>query len=636
MVFAFAACATPPTTSDEEFTSEGPLVRRVVIEGARHIDPDRVRDAIVTTQPPFLELRFWRADPRLDSFTLEDDLERIRDLYHAEGYFAVEVDAEVVPADERQEEASVDVVIAIREGERTFVEAWTVEFLDSDDATSPDRLRDREVLRASIEPVAGDPFGTRLYRDQRAKLLEAAAELGFPFARIEGGARLDSTTHLATIRWQLQLGPRAIIGRIEVTGTDGVHPDVIRRELRFERGAVLRPSQVRETERRLVATGLFSSVVVGRPSNASEFEAEAEPEGEAESPSPEDSPGDADETTQVDLEVRVTESPPRSVRASIGYGTEDGPRAEVSFDWRNFLGDARRLRLRAFGSFLDVGFDGSLGQPYLFTPRARGDLAVSALRQSRPGYEAFVTGASGLVTLYPDREGPLSLTLGLGYEFADILSFETEADTALRGPEDSVLVNTYTILRYDDTDDAVDPGRGFRAALSVELGGTPIGSDLDFHAWDLDLRTYRRFGRFTFAARAAAATFDPIDGTRADVPLTRRLYSGGTESIRGFGFQRLGPEDASNDPVGGLSRLETSVEVRIRTWRELSLVGFVDAGDVRSRPFDFRPSQLRAAAGPGIRYDTPVGPIRLDAGFLLNAPPDVDPWRIHLSVGHAF
>lgn len=626
-----AACAKPSATVDEEIANTGPLVRRVEVEGAQHIDPDAIRDAIVTTQRSVLDPRFWRPAPRLDRFTLEDDLERIRDLYHAEGWFEVEVDAEVEAADGNDatdaEDASVDVLLRIREGPRTHVETWTVEFVGSADSSPPEEMRDRERLRASLEPAPGDPFGTRLYRDQRAQLLAEAAELGFPFARIEGGARLDATSHLATVRWRVRLGPRARVGRIDVTGTDGVHPDVVRRELRFESGEVLRPSEVRESERRLVATGLFSSVVVGRP--GSEVGSEPEPEPEA--------VDDADETT-VDLEVRVTESPPRSVRASIGYGTEDGPRAEVSLDWRNFLGDARRLRLRAFGSFLDVGFDGSLGQPHLLSPHARGDLAVSALRQSRPGYEAFVTGASGLTTLYPDadRESPFSLTLGLGYELAEILSFEIDTDAALRGPEDAVLVNTYSILRYDDTDDPLDPGRGVRASLSLELGGQAIGSDLDFHAWALDLRTYRRFGRVTFAARAAAATLDPIAGTRADVPLTRRLYSGGTESIRGFGFQRLGPEDASNDPIGGLSRVESSFEVRVRTWRAFSLVGFVDAGDVRSQPFRFRPGQLRASAGPGLRFDTPVGPIRLDAGFLLNAPPDVDPWRIHLSVGHAF
>jgi len=248
-----------------------------------------------------------------------------------------------------------------------------------------------------------------------------------------------------------------------------------------------------------------------------------------------------------------------------------------------------------------------------------------------------VTGASGLLTLYPDRDtSPWSLAIGPGAELAQVTDFAIDVGEGLRGPRQSVVVNWFTILRYQRVDRIVDPRSGLRIELGNELGGQPIGSDLDYQQWHLDARAYRPMGPFVWAARVAATTLDPIGAGLSSVPVTRRLYSGGTNSIRGFGFQNLGPTDPGNDPIGGLSRIELGLELRVPVWKRIGLVGFVDAGDVRLDPWSWRPKDLRASAGPGLRIDTPIGPLRFDMGFLLNPPPETDPWRIHLSVGQAF
>lgn len=599
-------------------TPSGPIVERLRFDGLRVFDEDEVTDRIVTSERAAFDLRFWRPAPRLDPFTLEDDLDRIRDLYRSVGHFEAQVEAEVTPVPPTPGAGPperVDIHVTIIEGPATRLSAWVLTIEEEPGVERPVSDAERAAWQAIVAPPENGLFGTRLYRERRSALLAACAEQGFLFARIEGRASVSTESRSARVDWHLRPGRRATVGAISFTGLDRVSDEVVARELRMEPGEVLHASMLRDAERRLIETGLFRSVVVG------------EPQRDDDRPRPDGI---------VDLEIFFEEAPPRSARASIGYGTEDGPRGEASLDWRNFLGDARRLHLRGFASLLDVGFEGTLGQPHLLDPRTRGDLSVSALRRSRPGYEAFVTGATGLVSHALELDGPLSVFGGLGYELSEILSFEIDADPGIRGPEDSVIVNSFGGLRYDAVDDRIDPGRGFRATLEFELGGFVLGSDLDYHLWSVDLRAYHRFGPLVFAARAAATTLDPIAGTRSDVPLTRRLYSGGTQSIRGFGFQKLGPEDGSNDPIGGLSRMELGTELRLRVYGPISLVGFVDAGDVRSRPFVFRPGELRAAAGPGVRIDTPVGPLRLDAGFLLNPPPDTDPWRIHLSVGHAF
>ncbi|MHA7838274.1 MAG: BamA/OMP85 family outer membrane protein [bacterium] len=588
---------------------KGPIVRRILWRGVEAFDESELEERIVTAVQPRIALRFWRPLRRLDEFTLEEDLDRIEEAYREIGYFRTEVDARI----RRLAPDEVEIVIEVEEGPLARLQAWTLEIRT--EAGEEPSAAEIERLRRHVVFESGEPFGSKLYRERRGALLAESGELGFTGAEIRGGATVEPEAGVARVDWTLDLGPRTFIDSIQITGLEDVDEEVVRRELLFEPGDRFSTSDLVESERRLVETGLFRSVVIGRPNRPQAPEREG----------------------RIDLEVRVQEMPARSLHASIGYGTEDGPRGEIGLDWRDFLGDGRRFQTRVFASFLDAGLEASLGQPYVFGDRARADFAVTALRQARPGYDAFVTGASGLLTLYPDRDtSPWSLAIGPGAELAQVTDFAIDVGEGLRGPRQSVVVNWFTILRYQRVDRIVDPRSGLRIELGNELGGQPIGSDLDYQQWHLDARAYRPMGPFVWAARVAATTLDPIGAGLSSVPVTRRLYSGGTNSIRGFGFQNLGPTDPGNDPIGGLSRIELGLELRVPVWKRIGLVGFVDAGDVRLDPWSWRPKDLRASAGPGLRIDTPIGPLRFDMGFLLNPPPETDPWRIHLSVGQAF
>lgn len=613
----------PPVETIAEEQAEGPVIRRIRWRGLEAFDEDDLEGRIVTTPQPWLELRFWRPKRRLDVFTLEEDVERIEEAYREIGYFGAEVDSRV----DRIAEGEVAVEFIVEEGSQVSLESWSLDIrpratarpeANAGESERKDLPSQEEIerLRSYVAFEPGRPFGSKLYRDRRSDLLEEAGELGFASARVSGGATVDPEAGVARVDWTLHLGPRTFFGEIDVEGLEGVDEKIVRRELAFEEGDRFSSSAIEKSERRLVETGLFRAVVIGRPREAAEQRQAA--------------------ADRIDIEVLVEEAPPRTLRMSVGYGTQDGPRGEIGLDWRNFTGQGRRLRTRAFASFLDVGFEGSLGQPYLFGGRARADLGVTALRQDRPGYEAFVTGATTLLTIRPERESPWSLVVGPGVELARITDFKLDVGNQLRGPRESIIVNWFTIARYENVDRILDPRSGFRVELGNELGGFPIGSDLDYHRWHLDVRAYRPMGPVVWAARASATTLDPIGAGLADVPLTRRLYSGGNNSIRGFDFQKLGPTDAANDPIGGASRMELGVELRVPVWRWIGLVGFVDAGDVRLDPWSFRPADLRVSAGPGLRIDTPVGPLRFDMGFPLNPPDGVDPFRFHFSVGHVF
>jgi outer membrane translocation and assembly module TamA len=128
------------------------------------------------------------------------------------------------------------------------------------------------------------------------------------------------------------------------------------------------------------------------------------------------------------------------------------------------------------------------------------------------------------------------------------------------------------------------------------------------------------------------------------VPFSRRYFLGGSTSLRGWGRLQVSPLSGSGLPIGGLSMLEWNSELRVAATRSLSLVAFVDAGNVWARSWQIEPGDLRVAAGPGVRYRTPIGPVRADFGYqltpieglLVDGEPEKRRWRVHFSIGQAF
>jgi translocation and assembly module TamA len=189
-------------------------------------------------------------------------------------------------------------------------------------------------------------------------------------------------------------------------------------------------------------------------------------------------------------------------------------------------------------------------------------------------------------------------------------------------------------LLYDGSDDLLNPTAGFRLGgrLSPEL--SLQGSAFGYTRVQLDGSAYRRVGEgVVLAGRARLGTI--AGAPRDQVAPSRRFYAGGGASVRGYTFQAIGPRDPNNDPIGGRSLTEFSIEARVRAFGSFGVVPFLDAGNIYTSPLP-KFSGLQWGAGLGVRYYSSFGPIRVDVGTPLNPRPGDSRLAVYVSLGQAF
>jgi outer membrane protein insertion porin family/translocation and assembly module TamA len=395
---------------------------------------------------------------------------------------------------------------------------------------------------------------------------------------------------------------------VSITGNAAVETEVLEREIAFEPGEPFRQSLLDRTRTNLVGLGLFSSVRV----------------------TPKEGPAD-----RVDVEVEVGEGPPRSVRLGVGYDSEEQVRGLASWRHYNFLGGARQAGVAARYSLLRRSVVADLLQPHFPTQRTR--IRLIALQQREDEDSYLLDRTRG--TIRGEWEPIDRLVAHVFYrgEYASLSEVSLAVARAVPDaiPKNAVLSSIGMGLDWAHTDDPFDPTRGVVLRTAVEPVGGALGGDVDFVRVIAEGRGYVPIRRDTVAAvRLRMGTASTFAGTR-DVPLYERFFSGGTDSVRGYERWHVGPL-AGGDPVGGKSLVEGSIELRHRVTESLALAAFLDGGQVDRRSWRASVDDLQIGTGFGVRYRTPIGPIRVDLGFPLDRPRGDASWQVHFTVGPSF
>ncbi|MCP5044985.1 MAG: outer membrane protein assembly factor, partial [bacterium] len=335
------------------------------------------------------------------------------------------------------------------------------------------------------------------------------------------------------------------------------------------------------------------------------------------------------------VSIRLAERPARRVRIGGGWGTDTSFRGELSWHHRNFFGGARHMDVGLLGSGLGATFRPSFMEPYFLGTRTHLLVSTALVYEKQDAY----TAERVLLDVQFRRELFERWTIRTGYRFdRDDISSVLDDPGEDELPEGiSITTGPNVGLRRSTVDNLLNAHSGTWIDLEANSSVTAFGSDQDFIRYSLDARAFVEVYKTVLATRVLFGTIQNLGDTdEEEIPLVERFYSGGANSNRGFGYRSLSPADANGDSVGGSSVVEASLEWRFPIWRSLGAVAFVDAAQVDPDPWTFRLDELRYAAGPGLRYATPAGPIRLDFAWRLNPDRRRGKFRISASLGHTF
>ncbi len=599
----------------------------------------------------------------------------VRAAYEQRGYRGVEVEVrpesgEAAPPNGGAEPAAAPVrlVVDIVEGPATTVRSVTFEGVTA--------FSEAE-LAASIEVRPGDPFHAPRARAAAAAILLDYLNEGYEAARVDVDPRFDESGETADVAFRVREGPRVFVDHVLIVGNRQISASTIRRELALRPGEPLGRDEIDETRRRLTALGIFRRIELREFSH-----------------------GAAD---RRDVVVVVEEAPSTSVgygggleasqrlrAAASGVAAEQiefAPRGFFEIGRRNLWGKNRSIDLYTRVSLWPRG--GAAGEvsrtdlafnEYRFLlnfrePRAfgqSGDLLVSGFAEQviRPSFDLISRGVNTELR----RLIGTTMTARVGHTFGVNRIANEQLQSADRPLVDrlfpEVRLSTLSAgLIRDTRTDPLEPTGGTLLAVDVEASSPRFGSAVGFAKTVLQGYLYRQLpGDVVFAAggrlglaRSFTTTFLQASTLVLNdqglpelrevaeltfihtLPASERFFAGGDSTVRGFALDRLGDEStigANGFPTGGNAMIVLNSELRMPVFGPLQVVGFLDAGNVIDRVGNFDLARIRGAAGFGVRYRSPIGPIRIDLGFKLDrrefAGEGERLTALHLSIGQAF
>ena len=528
------------------------------------------------------------------------DAELLTSLLQSQGYY----DAEVEPGIALEADV-VAVSLRATPGPRYTFD--TVEFPGLAEAGG-----EAGPLRAAFAVKPGDPVVAEKVIAAGVALKVALGEQGFATADIgEQDIVIDHQKMTARLVLPVTPGPVAHFGTIRVSGSPPFPASHVARIARFKSGDKFERSEVNDLRRALVATGLVASAetrIVPR-----------------------------DDGRIVDIDVHLEPAPMRTVAGELGYGTGEGVRVEASWQHRNFFNPEGALTVRGVAGTQEQLAAVSLRRSNF---RARDQVLtglVSASHLDRDAYDAKTFQLSGGIERQSNFIWQKKWTWSLGGELVASDERDTIESTGERRRRTFFIVALPASLYYDGSDDLLDPKRGFRLGGRISPELSFQGGTFPYARAQIDASAYHPLSAGVVAAgRIRLGSI--LGAGRDDVAPSRRFYSGGGGSVRGYGYQQLGPRDADNNPIGGRSLAEFSLETRIRLKAlggNFGLVPFLDGGTLTNGSLpDITHWQF--GAGLGVRYYSSFGPIRVDVGTPLNPRPGDSRVAVTVSLGQAF
>ena len=594
--YGYALAQVAPIISMSE---EGISLKFFIFEGNRYkvdaikfegttIPPERLKDILTLKKDGYY-------NPEL----LEVDRDVLTEFYHALGYLYMEIkEPEVNMTGDR-----VAIKFILEEGIQVKISAISVK-----DNT---RISTDEILH-DIPLKKGNPYNELDISDSKRKIQELYLKRGYLDVKVAVERELSDSS--ANISFVVHEGDTTLFGKSIIIGNEQTKEKVIKREFLHKEDTPLDYGLLIKEKHRLYKLGLFTDVEV-TPSEKAD--------------------------NKKDILYKVKEGDPGALEFGFGYGEYERLRGFFDISYKNLWGINDQVSFRTEMSTLERRFMVSYNEPWFMNK----EVTFKSLLLHEDRKEKSIDTKEIRYRLRRDSatagiEKKITETLKgeLNYDFSLVKTIDVKPDIILTKEDTGTLVisGIRPGLIYDTRDNPFEPRSGVIAGASFKFASAAFLSETDFAKLILYANKYQSLSkRVVLAVLLRGGVAQGLDKTR-ELPLVERFFLGGRTTVRGYEQDTLGPKGVNGTPTGGNAFVMGNLELRTDVGKGFGIVTFLDGGNVFKKANNLDITNLKYTAGVGLRYNTPVGPFRIDYGHKLNRERGESRGEIHFSLGHAF
>lgn len=577
---AYETKAVPEDRTDIDFVieeGEKVFVKTISFEGNKAYDGEKLKDLMKTKEKGFFS--WFTSSGDLDHEVLDQDVSKIAAYYHNHGY----IQAKVAEPKLTYEGEEIFVNIKIDEGPQ-----FQVGRVDIDG----DLIQPKSELLEKIKITKEKIYNREVIREDVLTLQDIYSDAGYAYADVSPRIDQDSEKLTADVTYLINKGPPVYFEKIIITGNTKTRDKVIRRELKVYEQELFSGKRLRRGIRNLYRLDFFEDIRANTTK------------------------GTADD--KMTLKIDVTEKPTGAFSFGAGYSSMDQVFVVVSIAQRNLFGRAQVLNLRAQLGGTSSRYTLSFTEPWLFDiPLSGGFDVYNAIRD----YDTYDKDSIGgtIRFSYPVFDYT-RVYLSYNYDKSEINNLTDDASSEIEEWEGESVGHTLTtVLRRDSRDRIFNPTEGSDNSITVKHAGAPFGGDIGFTKYIADSGWYFPLFWDTVGLLHGRTGYIHEDAV-GEVPTWERFYLGGMNSVRGYSWREISPKDPdTGDEIGGEKMVQFNVELIIPIVRKAGLMGvlFYDTGNAYDNGEDIDLSDLRKSVGFGVRWYSPLGPMRLEYGYIL-------------------
>ena len=555
------------------------FIKTIRFSGNKTFNEKQLRAQMSTREEGWLS---WITDDNiLDRSKLEQDREKLNDFYYNEGYLHVRISEPLI----KREEGGLLVTFNIDEGPRFKVSSLSL---------SGDMILPQAEMMKGLKTKAGSWFSRQSLREDLMYLNDLYANRGHAYVEVRPDVKENAQNKTVAINFNIKQGQKVYFERVIITGNVNTRDNVIRRELGAVEDNLFSSKALRDGNMRLQRLNYFEDVHITTNKGSA--------------------------ADRMDIKINVKEKRTGQFSVGAGYSSADGPMIMGSISEANLFGRGQTLELRGQLGGKSTRYTLSFTEPWLFDQPISAGFDIYDWKQEYTDYDKESIGVRfrfGFPT-------PYSFTRLYTYYRIEQAEVSGVSDTASRIIRDQIGTHMTSavkgLLRRDTRNHVFNPTEGSDNSVSLEYAGGPIGGTNDFIKAIGDTGWYfpAWFGHtFVLHGRVGWLT-GHSSGT---IPIYEKFFLGGINTLRGFDYYSVGPKDpATGDVIGGERMAMANFEYRFPLYSKAGIVGviFYDTGNSWTEEDGYKFGDLRKSAGGGIRWYSPMGPLRLEYGHVLD------------------